>query len=104
MRARLRAARRVVRVEGMIADITKTVGWMDKLREDPTVRGVLLRVDSPGGGVAASQELLEAVRRMARVKPVVVSMGTVAASGGYYISLGPAASSPTPPPSPAPSA
>ena len=78
----------VVRVEGMIADISKTTAWMDTLRDEPSVRGVLLRVDSPGGGVAASQELLDAVRRMARVKPVVVSMGTVAASGGYYISLG----------------
>lgn len=78
----------VARVEGLITDISGTVAWMDTLRNDPSVRGVLLRVDSPGGGVAASQELLEAVRGLSRVKPVVVSMGTVAASGGYYIALG----------------
>ncbi len=73
------------RIEGMITDAEKVTSWLRELREDPTVAGVLLRIDSPGGAVAPSQEMYNAVRKLAAVKPVVVSMGTVAASGGYYI-------------------
>jgi len=72
-------------IEGFISDSTKVNQWLRELREDPTVVGVLLRIDSPGGAVAPSQEMYNAVRRLAKVKPVVVSMGSVAASGGYYI-------------------
>jgi protease-4 len=55
---------------------------------DNTVRAILLRVDSPGGSAIASDQILQAVKKAkAAGKPVVVSMGSVAASGGYYISL-----------------
>lgn len=73
------------RIEGFIADSAKVNDWLRELREDPAIIGVMLRIDSPGGAVAPSQEIYNAVRRLAQVKPVVVSMGTVAASGGYYI-------------------
>lgn len=54
---------------------------------DPNVRAIVLRVDSPGGSVAASDQILHALREAQKHrKPVVVSMGTLAASGGYYIS------------------
>jgi protease-4 len=53
---------------------------------EPSIRAVVLRVDSPGGGVLASDMIWRYVKRLAKHKPVVVSMGTVAASGGYYIS------------------
>jgi protease-4 len=57
--------------------------------EDDAVRAILLRVDSPGGSAIASDQILQAVKKArAAGKPVVVSMGSVAASGGYYISLG----------------
>jgi protease-4 len=57
--------------------------------EDDGVRAILLRVDSPGGSAIASDQILQAVKKArAAGKPVVVSMGSVAASGGYYISLG----------------
>src|SRR5262249_2183183 len=57
--------------------------------EDSSVRAILLRVDSPGGSAIASDQILDAVKKArAKGKPVVVSMGSVAASGGYYISLG----------------
>jgi protease-4 len=49
---------------------------------------VILWIDSPGGSVGASQEILEAVRLLSKEKPVIASMGTVAASGGYYVALG----------------
>jgi protease-4 len=55
------------------------------MRADPLVRAIVLRVDSPGGAVLASDQIWRAVRRARAVKPVVVSMGAVAASGGYYV-------------------
>ncbi len=58
------------------------------LRKDRDVTAVVLRIDSPGGGVVASDRVYEAVRRLAAEKPVVVSMGSVAASGGYYVACG----------------
>lgn len=77
----------LVRVEGFIGDAERTVEWIEKLRKNPSVAGVLVRVDSPGGAVAPSQELHAALKRLAKDKPVVVSMGTAAASGGYYLAV-----------------
>lgn len=57
---------------------------LDKVAKSDSVKGVLLRVNSPGGTVGMSQELNEAVQRVSKKKPVVVSMGDLAASGGYY--------------------
>lgn len=57
---------------------------LDKAVKDDSVKGVLLRINSPGGTVGMSQELNEAVQRVSKKKPVVVSMGDLAASGGYY--------------------
>jgi len=47
----------VVHVDGMILDATDTVNWIRRLREDPSVKGILVRIDSPGGVVGPSQEL-----------------------------------------------
>ena len=78
----------VINLEGMILDADDVVGWTDRLRRDKTVVGVLLRINSPGGAVAPSQEMYRAVKRLADSgKPVVVSMGAVAASGGYYVAM-----------------
>ena len=62
---------------------------ISRLREDDDVDGVILRVDSPGGDAIASDKMLHAVRRLAEEKPLVVSMSTLAASGGYYIAAVP---------------
>ncbi len=60
-----------------------------KYRENRSVKAIVFRVESPGGGVAASQEIYEEVKKTRdNGKPVVVSMGSVAASGGYYVSCG----------------
>ncbi|WP_027361952.1 signal peptide peptidase SppA [Halodesulfovibrio aestuarii] len=75
----------VINVEGFIADSRKVSDWAYALRTDDSIKGVVVRINSPGGGVAASQEMYYAIKRLAEVKPVVISMGTVAASGGYYI-------------------
>lgn len=58
---------------------------LERLREDDDVEGVILRIDSPGGDAIASDQMLHAVRRLSEEKPLVVSMSTLAASGGYYI-------------------
>lgn len=72
------------KIEGMITDAGEVTAFLRELRQDDSVKGVLLRIDSPGGAVAPSQELYAAVQELAAKKPVVVSMGTAAASGGYY--------------------
>ncbi len=58
---------------------------LEKAADDDTVKGVVLRVDSPGGSAVASEIILNAVRYVASKKPVIVSMGGVAGSGGYYV-------------------
>lgn len=75
-----------VNVFGVIMESRPVVDWINTLKADDSVKGVLLRVDSPGGAIAPSQEIYRAVANLAKVKPVVASFGTVAASGGYYIS------------------
>jgi len=66
-----------------------TVEALERARRDPNVAAVVLRVDSPGGSSFASDEIWRAVGELReRGKPVVVSMGDVAASGGYYVSAG----------------
>ncbi|MDR2502889.1 MAG: signal peptide peptidase SppA [Deltaproteobacteria bacterium] len=77
----------VVRVDGMIMESAATVDWIDRLLKDKSIRGALVRINSPGGAVAPSQEIHSALKRLAAVKPVVVSMGSTAASGGYYIAV-----------------
>ncbi|MBK6767131.1 MAG: signal peptide peptidase SppA [bacterium] len=59
---------------------------LEDLRKDDHVKAVVLRVNSPGGSAVASKQILDAVKRLQEKKPVIVSMGRVAASGGYYIS------------------
>ncbi len=59
---------------------------IEKLQEDSHVKAVVMRVNSPGGSAFASEQICEAVKRLKATKPVVVSMGDYAASGGYYIS------------------
>ena len=75
----------VVHIRGAISDSRRVNDWIGALRRDGSVKGVLVRINSPGGSVAPSQEIFQAVRDLAEVKPVSVSMGSVAASGGYYV-------------------
>lgn len=77
----------VVKVEGVITSSDYTVEDIKTFAEDPAITAILLRVDSPGGGVAASQEIYDQVKKASVSKTVVVSMGAVAASGGYYVAL-----------------
>ena len=79
----------LVEILGEIDDPEPVVDQLDRMERDARVRAVVVRLDSPGGGVAASQEIYEAVRRVREAKkPVVASMGGVAASGAYYVACG----------------
>lgn len=64
------------------------IGQLEQARRENSVKAVILRVDSPGGSAFASDEIWRAVDRLKREKPVIVSMGGVAASGGYYVASG----------------
>jgi len=75
----------VVNIDGIIIDSAPYIKSIRKIRENDSVKAVVVRVNSPGGGVAASQEIYEELRSLGETMPVVASMGTVAASGGYYI-------------------
>lgn len=70
------------------ANADAIIRHLTEAREDPTVKAVVLRVDSPGGDAISSARLYHAVRVTRKVKPVVVSMGACAASGGYYLAAG----------------
>jgi protease IV len=85
----------VVEVEGVIGadsgrglDTDGIIRVLGEYRDDPAVRAVVLRINSPGGVVAPTQEIFNAVRRLREAKkPVVASLGSVAASGGYYVAV-----------------
>lgn len=77
----------LIRVEGVIMDSQQTVTDLRRYSENPAVKAIVLRIDSPGGGVVPSQEIYDEVKRVRAKnnKTVIASMGSVAASGGYYI-------------------
>lgn len=75
----------IVKIEGAIFDSLKILKELEEIRKDSRIKAVVLRLDSPGGAVAPSQEIMEQVLKLKKDKKVIVSMGTVAASGAYYI-------------------
>jgi protease IV len=76
----------VVEIEGIIVDGDQVVRDLRDHGENPAVKAVVVRVNSPGGVVAPTQEIVSAIQRVRKAgKPVVASFGAVAASGGYYV-------------------
>lgn len=75
----------IVEISGYLTDAADSVKAIKRFREDASIRAVVLRIDSPGGAVGPAQEIYREVVKTVGVKPVIASMGTVAASGGYYI-------------------
>jgi protease-4 len=75
----------LVRVEGPIMDSMDLVDEIKEYVEDRSIKAIILRIDSPGGAVGPSQEIYEEVKKASEEKHVVASMGSIAASGGYYI-------------------
>ena len=75
----------VVPINGVIRDADTIIEHMIAFRNDRQIKAIILRIDSPGGGVGPSQEIYSETRRTSRTKKVVASLGSVAASGGYYV-------------------
>lgn len=77
----------VVRIEGVILDSAEIIDELKEYSSNDSVKAILLRIDSPGGAVVPAQEIYEEIKRIRseRNKKVITSMGSVAASGGYYI-------------------
>lgn len=74
-----------IRIEGTITEDEDLLALLGKVRLSPTVKGVILSIDSPGGTTAGGEAIFDEVRRLAGDKPVVAQVGTLAASAGYMI-------------------
>ncbi len=79
----------VVKIEGIIVNSERIVRQLDRFSRRKDIEAILVRINSPGGTVAASQEIYDKLRQVGDegAKPVIASLGTVAASGGYYVAL-----------------
>ena len=78
----------VISIEGTIVDPEPILTQLVDFKKDKRVKAIILRVNSPGGGVAPSQEIYREIRKIIQTKKVIASMGNLAASGGYYIASG----------------
>ena len=78
----------IVKINGPILTSDAVVSQLEKLKNRKDISAIVVRIDSPGGLVAPTQEIYEKVKSLRGVKPIIASMGSVAASGGYYIALG----------------
>lgn len=81
----LRESVALVRVEGVLIDSKDIIEELRGYSEDASIKAIVLRIESPGGAVAPAQEIYEELVRIKEKKKVVASMGSTAASGGYYI-------------------
>ncbi len=77
----------VVELDGVIMDSKKFIRELRKFEKDRSIQGIIVRIDSPGGAVGPSQEIHDAILQTKKTKPVVASMESVAASGGYYAAV-----------------
>ncbi|MFV2082716.1 MAG: signal peptide peptidase SppA [bacterium] len=75
----------LLRVEGVIIDVDWYIEQVHAFRDNESIKGVVLRLDTPGGAIAPTQELYSELLKLKEKKPIVTSMGTIAASGGYYL-------------------
>src|SRR3989339_350572 len=78
----------VVEIKGLLTDSRTAIKQLDRYRDDDNVKAIVLRINSPGGAVGPAQEILREVEKVRAKKKIVASLGTVAASGGYYIASG----------------
>ena len=80
----------IVNIDGVILESDKVVKALDLFNKDDNIKAIILRINSPGGSVAPSQEIYEKVKRIKndKIKPIITSVDNMAASGGYYIAIG----------------
>ncbi len=77
----------ILEVDGTIVDARRMVDLIEDFGDRSNIKAVVIRIDSPGGGVGPSQEIYTQLKHLAKKKPLIVSMGSVAASGGYYLAV-----------------
>ena len=75
----------VLQIEGAIDDAREVLRELKRFKEAPWIKAVVVRIDTPGGAVAPTQEIFEAMQKTKKLKPLIASMGSMATSGGYYI-------------------
>jgi len=75
----------IVELNGVIAESRQILEQIKAFRDNDSVKSIVLRIDSPGGAVGPSQEIYREIRKTIEVKKVIASLGSIAASGGYYI-------------------
>ncbi|MDA0987403.1 MAG: signal peptide peptidase SppA [Bacteroidetes bacterium] len=78
----------IIELKDEIFESENIVRQLKKYGNNENIDAIVLRVNSPGGDVAASQEIFEEVKKVREIKPIITSFGSVAASGGYYVALG----------------
>ena len=78
----------IIEISGVIFDAKNVLYSLKQFREDDSIKAIVLRIDSPGGGVGPSQEIYREIRKTIKEKKVIASLGSVAASGGYYAASG----------------
>jgi protease-4 len=78
----------VLEIDGVISQSLPVLEQLEEVRKNPQLKALIVRIDSPGGAVGASQEIYLELKKMRKTLPVIVSMGDIAASGGLYVSLG----------------
>ena len=78
----------IVDLKGLIVSPEQVLKHLTEFRNNPEIKSIVLRIESPGGAVGAAQEIYQEVKRTNEVKPVIASMGSMGASGGYYAALG----------------
>jgi len=78
----------IIEITGVISEAKNILHKLKYLREEDSIKAIVIRIDSPGGGVGPSQEIFREIRKTIKSKKIIASMGTVAASGGYYVAAG----------------
>jgi protease-4 len=78
----------VIEVKGILDSSENYLKYLRQFQKDDSIKAVIVRIDCPGGAVGASQELYSELKSLDKTKPVIASLGNVAASGGYYSAIG----------------
>lgn len=78
----------IVELTGNITSSRDIIHSLKRFRENSSIKAIVIRIDSPGGAVGPAQEIFREIRKTVKTKKVIASMGTVAASGGYYVAAG----------------
>ena len=75
----------VLQIEGTIDDSRSVMNELKRFKEAPWIKAIVVRIDSPGGAVAPTQEIFDELQKTKKKKPLIASMGSMATSGGYYV-------------------